>query len=399
MAAGEASVPGTLAERADAARLPARVAIVTHDLHPYGAERVAVAIADTLRSAFDVRCEMASLGGGPLAAAIRRTIPVHMLGVLWRAPQRDVAPVAHAMRERGCRHAILNTVMCGAAAPVFRSMGYAVVGLVHEMPGLIRREGVEERLASLHGHAHAVVYPDEAVFRAIESEFGRLPRAAKVRFLPQGVIRRNAWRLRPDDARAEAQRLLDVPRDRPLVLAVGHGDERKGLDHFLAVARIVNERRSRPVAFAWVGDVEEAYRARLVEQGLWPDPWPDYLRFPGYVADTTALHRAADVFALTSREDPFPNVVLESMDAGVPVVAFAGTGGGARLAGEIAGIAVPSFDVEAYADAVERFVDDESARRAAGAAAARTVDERYSFDAYVGRLLELLAEGRADERG
>ncbi len=399
MAAGEASVPGTLPERADATRLPARVAIVTHDLHPYGAERVAVAIADTLRSAFDVRCEMASLGGGPLAAAIRRTIPVHMLGVLWRAPQRDVAPVAHAMRERGCRHAILNTVMCGAAAPVFRSMGYAVVGLVHEMPGLIRRESVEERLASLHEHAHAVVYPDEAVFRAIESEFGRLPRAAKVRFLPQGVIRRNAWRLRPDDARAEAQRLLDVPRDRPLVLAVGHGGERKGLDHFLAVARIVNERRSRPVAFAWVGDVEEAYRARLVEQGLWPDPWPDYLRFPGYVADTTALHRAADVFALTSREDPFPNVVLESMDAGVPVVAFAGTGGGARLAGEIAGIAVPSFDVEAYADAVERFVDDESARRAAGAAAARTVDERYSFDAYVGRLLELLAEGRADERG
>ena len=60
---------------------------------------------------------------------------------------------------------------------------------------------------------------------------------------------------------------------------------------------------------------------------------------------------------------------------------------------------MPSFDVEAYADAVERFVDDESARRAAGAAAARTVDERYSFDAYVGRLLELLAEGRADERG
>ena len=399
MAAGEGSVLGTLADRADAARLPARVAIVTHDLHPYGAERVAAAIADTLRSAFGVRCEMASLGGGPLAVPLRRTIPVHMLGVLWKAPQRDIAPVAHAMRQRGCRHAILNTVLCGGAAPVFRSMGYSVLGLVHEMPGLIRSLGVEGRLASLHEHAHAVVYPDEAVFGAIESEFGRLPRAAKVRFLPQGVLRRNAWRHREEEARAEARRLLDLPRDRPLVLAVGHGDERKGLDHFLAVARIVNERRSRPVAFVWIGDVEEAYRSRLVERGLWPDPCPDYLRFPGYVADTTALHRAADVFALTSREDPFPNVVLESMDAGVPVVAFAGTGGGARLAGEVAGSAVPSFDVVAYADAVERFLDDEGARRAAGAAAARTVDERHSFDAYAGRLLELLAEGNADARG
>ncbi|MBK6393876.1 MAG: hypothetical protein IPF73_03660 [Betaproteobacteria bacterium] len=113
------------------------MAIVTHDLHPYGAERVAVAIADSLRSAFGVRCEMASLGGGSLAVALRRSIPVHMLGVLWTAAQRDIAPVAHAMRARGYRHVILNTVLCGGTASVFRRMGYAVLGLVHEMPGLI----------------------------------------------------------------------------------------------------------------------------------------------------------------------------------------------------------------------------------------------------------------------
>lgn len=382
-----------------AAPLPARVAIVTHDLHPYGAERVAVAIADSLRSAFGVRCEMASLGGGSLAVALRRSIPVHMLGVLWTAAQRDIAPVAHAMRERGCRHVILNTVLCGGTASVFRRMGYAVIGLVHEMPGLIRQVGVEGRLASLHEHAHAVVYPDEEVFRSIEAEFGPLSRKAEVGFLPQGLIRRNPWRHRAKEARAEAERLLGLPCDRPFVLAVGSGGERKGLDFFLAVARILNERRSRPTVFAWIGDVDQRYRSQLAERGLWPDPLPDYLRFPGYVPDTAAFHRAADVFALTSREDPFPNVVLESMDAGVPVVAFAGTGGGARLAGTVAGRAVPSFDVEAYADAVEALLDDQEARRATGALAARTVDERYSFEAYAGRLLGMLAEVSVDEPG
>ena len=394
MPPGHGNSPGV-----PAALFPARVAIVTHDLHPYGAERVAVAIADHLRSAYGVRCETASLGGGSLAVALRRSIPVHMLGVLWTAAQRDIAPVAHAMRERGCRHVILNTVLCGGTAPVFRRMGYAVLGLVHEMPGLIRQVGVEERLASLHEHAHAVVYPDECVFRSIEAELGPLPRSAEVRFLPQGLIRRNAWRDRATEARAEAVRLLGLPRDWPFVLAVGSGVERKGLDHFLVVARIVNERRTRPTLFAWIGDVDERYRSQLADRGLWPEPLPDYLRFPGYVPDTSALHRAADVFALTSREDPFPNVVLESMDAGVPVVAFAGTGGGARLAEAVAGRVVSSFDVEAYADAVEALLDDQEARQATGALAARTVDERYSFEAYAGRLLGVLAEVSVDEPG
>ncbi len=101
---------------------------------------------------------------------------------------------------------------------------------------------------------------------------------------------------------------------------------------------------------------------------------PEYLRLPGYVPDTAVFHRAADVFALTSREDPFPNVVLESMDAGVPVVAFAGTGGGASLAATVAGRAVPAFDREAYARAVDDLLGDEGARRAVGASAARVVD-------------------------
>lgn len=119
----------------EAGTRPARVAIVTNDLHPYGAERVAVAIAETLRSAFGVGCEMTSLGGGELAVPLRRSIPVHTLGVQWTSAFRDVAPVAYAMRARGFRHAIVNTVVCGDAAAVFRRMGYAVLGLVHAMSG------------------------------------------------------------------------------------------------------------------------------------------------------------------------------------------------------------------------------------------------------------------------
>ena len=109
-----------------------------------------------------------------------------------------------------------------------------------------------------------------------------------------------------------------------------------------------------------------------------------------------AVYASADVFVHTNDREPFGIAPLEAMAAGVPVVAFAGTGGGARLAGTVAGRAVPSFDVEAYAEAVEALLDDQEARRATGALAARTVDDRYSFEAYAGRLLGMLAEVSVD---
>ena len=36
---------------------------------------------------------------------------------------------------------------------------------------------------------------------------------------------------------------------------------------------------------------------------------------------------AADAYFLSSREDPFPSVVLEAMPAGLPVVGLAGASG------------------------------------------------------------------------
>src|SRR4051794_9606912 len=50
-------------------------------------------------------------------------------------------------------------------------------------------------------------------------------------------------------------------------------------------------------------------------------------RMAGYRDDMGAIFSAADAFALTSREDPFPTVVLEALSAGLPVAAFDRSGG------------------------------------------------------------------------
>ncbi|REN01443.1 glycosyltransferase, partial [Mycobacterium tuberculosis] len=95
-------------------------------------------------------------------------------------------------------------------------------------------------------------------------------------------------------------------------------------------------------------------------------------------------------YALASREDPFPSVVLEALSVELPVVAFAGTGGGADLVAQHqAGLVVPPLDATAYGAALARLMDDPGLRSTTGAAGRRLVNAEFSFRSYLLDLLDL----------
>lgn len=86
-----------------------------------------------------------------------------------------------------------------------------------------------------------------------------------------------------------------------------------------------------------------------------------------------SVFQAADVFALASRKEGFPLVLLEAGFAGLPCVAA--TVGGvpeAILDGQGA-LLVPPLDPDALAAALQRFESDPAERRRAGEAARRRV--------------------------
>jgi glycosyltransferase involved in cell wall biosynthesis len=101
---------------------------------------------------------------------------------------------------------------------------------------------------------------------------------------------------------------------------------------------------------------------------------------------------AGDVFALTSRSDPYPCVVHEAMAAGMPVVGFKGGGGAAELFSPDAGETVAFGDTEAMAVAIEALVFDDARRLEMGQAARRTIAERGSNEAYFQHIMALAGE-------
>ncbi len=94
------------------------------------------------------------------------------------------------------------------------------------------------------------------------------------------------------------------------------------------------------------------------------------------------------VHLLTSREDPFPSVVLEAMSAGVPTVAFEEAGGAPDLLRDhAAGAAVPLGDAAAMVRMMRALALQTGPQERARLA--RVARQQFPFAAYANRLLHL----------
>jgi glycosyltransferase involved in cell wall biosynthesis len=115
-------------------------------------------------------------------------------------------------------------------------------------------------------------------------------------------------------------------------------------------------------------------------------------RLMGFSADLPQQLATGSVFAMSSRFEGFPMVLLEAMGCGLPPVSFdCPTGPGDIISSGRDGLLVPPRDVAALAAALEKMITDPALRRSAGLAAHRTV-QQYSADRISQRWEDLFAE-------
>ncbi|MCK1422381.1 MULTISPECIES: glycosyltransferase [unclassified Bradyrhizobium] len=123
----------------------------------------------------------------------------------------------------------------------------------------------------------------------------------------------------------------------------------------------------------------------------------DNVLFLGSRSDVPDLLCGADVSVLSSHEEGFSNAVLESMAAGLPVIATdVGGNPEANIDGET-GFIVPPRDPKAMSEAILRLSADGALRARMGTKAADRAQENFSLDACVSRYEDLyrgLLEGK-----
>jgi glycosyltransferase involved in cell wall biosynthesis len=120
----------------------------------------------------------------------------------------------------------------------------------------------------------------------------------------------------------------------------------------------------------------------------------DHVHFLGAVADIAALYPRLDLVVIPSRSEGLPNVLLEALNADVPIVATRVGAVPEVLSDELAGEMVLPEDAEALAAAISRALT--VGRDPAASAARASVAAQFSLPTRVNHHLALYAELRPD---
>jgi glycosyltransferase involved in cell wall biosynthesis len=340
-----------------------RLLAVSHEGAVGGAPIVLADLGRWMRANTDIEIHTLMLGDGPMWSRFELNGEVALLDDLVAAAEAGEPP----LDQLGQFDLVLLNSLGSLAALPLMPAGVPVISYIHELQVACRD------WTSLHGRAPLSEGPDawiaasRPVGEMLVGEFGVSPERLSVN--PSFIDVPRLLERRVDVRAAEhRRRSLGIPGDATIVMGSGTIEWRKGPEFFVQLACEIRRSSPDPVHFVWVGGSLEGpdwerLRSDLERTGA------DHVHLTGPVDDPVPLYQLADVFVLTSHEDPFPLVCLEHAALGHPVVTFRNGGIVDVLseAGPDAALGVVDhLDTAAMAERVTALIYDQSLRRRAG---------------------------------
>ncbi len=175
--------------------------------------------------------------------------------------------------------------------------------------------------------------------------------------------------------RADVERVREEwdARGRPLIVTAARLSYEKGVDILIDAAAVLRGRRG-DVRVVVVGDGPErsSLEERIERHGL-----GQTVRLAGFRTDVWTCLSAADAVCLPSLGEGMPNVLLEAMALGRPIVATRVGGVPEAIEDGRSGVLVRAGDAGALADGLERVLGSSDAAAELGRAARAEVERRF----------------------
>lgn len=287
-----------------------------------------------------------------------------------------ILPILDYVQREGFTEVIISTPgPIGIAALIAAKMlGVRTSGIYHtDFPQYVRILTDDSFLETLTWNYMSwfyqqldLVYVNSESYRGAWIERGIAPE--KIRILPRGLDTTLFHPSRRDPAFWEKR---GIPRGATVLLYVGRISKEKDLD---VIVGMWPKLRRENVGLAFVGD--GPYLREL--QQLLPDAV-----FTGTLAglDLARAFASSDIFLFPSTTDTFGNVVLEALASGLPNVVSDQGGPKDLINIGVTGYVTRALDVDDFAQAVQRLIDDAHLRRTMSESAHRAVQDRNWVEA------------------
>ena len=226
---------------------------------------------------------------------------------------------------------ICNSIVTSPVILAANALGLPILTLIHEFSEYIRPVQI---LTDTVLYSDRIVTPAKLVEQSILDEFKNLHSEIKPQNMfikPQGKLPLLPESYGEENTVEELKKKLGLDKGVKLVVGAGYVQIRKGVDLFISMAQQVKKMYKGKCKFVWVGggyDLHKdlAYSIWLKRQIKYSGLGDDF-SFLEHQKNLDNLFELTDVFALTSRMDPFPNVVVDVLKHNIHIACFDGSSG------------------------------------------------------------------------
>jgi glycosyltransferase involved in cell wall biosynthesis len=146
-----------------------------------------------------------------------------------------------------------------------------------------------------------------------------------------------------------------------IVLSIGHLERRKGFDLLLEAWNKIDPKVKNGWKLLIIGKGEEK---ETLEKQIRKDNAGDSVEILPPTNHIAEYYRKAAIFAMSSRAEGLPMVLIEAKSYGIPVIAFdCKTGPQEIVNQEQDGFLIPCFDTEIYAQNLSKLMQDPELRK------------------------------------
>jgi glycosyltransferase involved in cell wall biosynthesis len=264
-----------------------------------------------------------------------------------------------------------NTIINGNILNDLQNLSIPIITHVHEMDYWITKAGVEN-LSLIKAYTTKFIAASNAVKNCLVENYDI--EKEKITVIHEHV---NFIELTKNQSKLSVKKLLNLSANSIIVGASGAETWRKGKDLFIPLAKeIFNIKPSADIHFVWIGG---ALNYEL-KHDLSKVNCKEKIHFISHLPNANKYFNEFSVFAMLSREDPFPVVNLEVAALGVPIVCFDNAGGTPELISGGCGFTVPYGSISEFAKKIVYILDNEKYRKEMVQHAVETIKTEYDIN-------------------